>query len=1146
MPVVARTSRFASLLFLSLVTPAFAGWGTDGGAVVTVTRDQTQPLAVADASGGVFLSWVDGRTGFNTDVYATRWNALGATVSGWSATGDGLTLITCAKYNPVGIPDGSGGALYAWEDDRCVGYRQVYARRIAASGVSAGAWPSNGVRLAATTTQQLTPSIASDGAGGAFVAWVDLRANSSGDVYLQRIDATGAISSGWPATGLAVATGSGAHTAPMLAVGSGGDVFVAWQDRRSGSNDDVYAQRVLANGTIASGWTANGTLVCGAAGDQSSPAISADGSGGVYIAWSDRRSGGADLYGIRLQSDATPAPGWSTLHGIALCTASGDQTSPRVSVDATQELSVAWTDRRAGNADLYALRFAAAGGVASSWTEGGVIVCAASGEQTEARIASDGASGLYLTWTDRRGTNADIYASRLANDGSRPAGWDANGNLLCGASGDQTTPAIAAAQGGGAYVVWADARNSLTTGSDVYAQRLLANGPQQVRPSGLSAVHRQGQTFLTFDSPPTTGWTHRVYRSASPITVDADLDAATLVGSIGDSSATDARLSSVLKVLYTFRTDSASAPLPADKGLFVVTPPQSRNSWYAVTSQLAGSPEDRRVVVGANALAVPVSELLDLPRPVWQRTMTVNGITADVYTLWTSAQDTPLFPAMTNRTSSAYDCSVTRGTPGGQAWLRAHAFGGAFIQNLQASGNPAEWVLSVDDHTRNNDVGTFWFGHHPGYNPDSNSNTPPTSGTVVDYTYRRVVHTVEWFRRSFDCDTTRVYAFGYSLGGTFSMQLAFTHPGLIAAAMASTGKVDYGFQSDYNPACAYNPGGQYRLSTSRLWGTPATNLAWAGGMPVYARLDDDSLAARHEARGASFIVNFSGRHDESVGWTEKLGFYAAKEQRRHGGIEFWDNRDHAAIQYAAGFAPMLDLRYLYRFRSDLSWPAFSNCSANGDPGTGDAVSGDSLGTLNGAMDWDAAVSDSVASWRVTLRTRALTTRWGTIAAPESVTVDVTPRRLQRFLLAPGATVQWNARRSSDGAVVQSGSTTVDAMGLVTIPGVRTYRTGTLLSLEVSGVLDAPRPQQGSGSLRFRRLTNPVRDRLLWSIDLPAAGHLRLELLDISGRRVKLLREGAATAGEWSGESPVADLPPGVYLLRLRLDGKGVSSHLVIL
>src|SRR5262249_31890447 len=153
---------------------------------------------------------------------------------------------------------------------------------------------------------------------------------------------------------------------------------------------------------------------------------------------------------------------------------------------------------------------------------------------------------------------------------------------------------------------------------------------------------------------------------------------------------------------------------------------------------------------------------------------------------------------------------------------------------------------------------------------------------------------------------------------------------------------------------------------------------------------------------------------------------------------------------------MLDLHYLYRFRSDRSWPAFSRCSADDVLGDGTAASGDSLGTLNGYMEWEPLLTETASQWSVILSTRAITTQWGVRPAPESLTVDVTPRRAQQFFPKPGTVVQWQSQRISDGAIVQRDSVVVDALGLVTVPAVRVQHAGTrLLISSQGGIADVP-------------------------------------------------------------------------------------------
>src|SRR5262249_39649675 len=154
------------------------------------------------------------------------------------------------------------------------------------------------------------------------------------------------------------------------------------------------------------------------------------------------------------------------------------------------------------------------------------------------------------------------------------------------------------------------------------------------------------------------------------------------------------------------------------------------------------------------------------------RTIISDGHSSDIYTLWTWNVDRAGFRAMSNRPGWPFDCGVTHGAPQGPAYVRPHQRAGNFLEQLVATGDPEEWVLGLDDYTLNADVQTYWYGYHPGYDFLSDSNLPPLSGVVIDYTNRRVVYEIEWLRRTFNLDRARVYAFGYSLGGTYSMHLA--------------------------------------------------------------------------------------------------------------------------------------------------------------------------------------------------------------------------------------------------------------------------------------------------------------------------------------------------------------------------------------
>lgn len=94
----------------------------------------------------------------------------------------------------------------------------------------------------------------------------------------------------WQANGTAICTATNAQSWPTIASDGAGGAFIAWQDYRNG-NYDIYAQRVDSLGHIL--WNLNGVPVCTTAGSQSSQLLIGDGHGGAIIIWSDYRSGGA-------------------------------------------------------------------------------------------------------------------------------------------------------------------------------------------------------------------------------------------------------------------------------------------------------------------------------------------------------------------------------------------------------------------------------------------------------------------------------------------------------------------------------------------------------------------------------------------------------------------------------------------------------------------------------------------------------------------------------------------------------------------------------------------------------------------------------------------------------------------------------------
>ena len=140
--------------------------------------------------------------------------------------------------------------------------------------------------------------------------------------------------------------------------------------------------------------------------------------------------------------------------------------------------------------------------------------------------------------------------------------------------------------------------------------------------TNLAVEHRFGQTFVVWSTPQGADWRYRIYRGTAPLTNAATLDAASLVGTVGDSTWKDRRLSQLRGQTFAFRLDSLAAELTPSQAVCVITPAADRVSFYAVTAQLGAGAEDRTVIPGTNAQLTSVTECVALTRPVFQLTLT--------------------------------------------------------------------------------------------------------------------------------------------------------------------------------------------------------------------------------------------------------------------------------------------------------------------------------------------------------------------------------------------------------------------------------------------------------------------------------------------------------------------------------------------
>ena len=455
-----------AMVFL-LFAPAVADWSDDPDTntpICTAERSQGYPELVSDGAGGAIITWHDSRIAGQMSIYAQRIDADGDIL--WPADGVVVCSVAGGQYFPQLVSDGFGGAVITWLDDRDSTRSDIYAQRVDADGDIL--WPADSVAICTAAGNQFDPMLTGDGAGGAIITWRDYRHSTVySDIYAQRVDATGDTL--WSLDGVVVCADTMDQWLPRL-IGDGSEgAIITWQDYRSGTNFDIYARRVEADGDLA--WSSDGVAVCTATGDQWAPIMIGDGAGGAIIAWmDDRNTTTSDIYAQRV--DANGSTQWSD-NGVAICTATDNQWNHQLIGDGSGGAIITWEDYRdSTKSDIYAQRIDADGD--TLWPADGVAVCTVSGHKNYPRLIGDGSGGAIITWEDYRDTTkSDIYAQRIDADGDTQ--WPAAGVAVCTATDMQSFPRLIGGGSGGAIITWQDDRSGEVS-TDIYAQRVNHNG----------------------------------------------------------------------------------------------------------------------------------------------------------------------------------------------------------------------------------------------------------------------------------------------------------------------------------------------------------------------------------------------------------------------------------------------------------------------------------------------------------------------------------------------------------------------------------------------------------------------------------------------------------------------------------------------
>ncbi len=400
------------------------------------------------------------------------------------------------EWQRSGEKDADGNVVYTWSDTR-FGDRDVFAQKVDASGNML--WDEDGAVIISHAGRQEDPSLIPTGFGDYIFIWNDFRDDvEKGDLYAQKVDGNGNVL--WDPLGVLLSTGDFDSPAVFRIVADGtGGAIILWNDLRNGDEGDIYAIRVLSDGTVPTGWDPNGTPVMVAGGGQRQLTVDTDGAGGAIIGWMDNQATQTTLRDIYIQRVTINGElAWGP-EGVAVCRADNDQESPKLCPDGAGGAYITWKDKRSDfNGDIYFHHVDNEGNLTFPEEHGKPLIVY-DGSQIDQRIVADGSGNAIIIWLDTRndpmGLSKDIYAQKVNSDGDLL--WDPNGNAVCTQIANQDQARINADGAGGAICVWMDERDgNENPRENIFAQKINGNGTTAWTADGVLICDGYGSQYF--------------------------------------------------------------------------------------------------------------------------------------------------------------------------------------------------------------------------------------------------------------------------------------------------------------------------------------------------------------------------------------------------------------------------------------------------------------------------------------------------------------------------------------------------------------------------------------------------------------------------------------------------------------------------
>ena len=612
------------------------------------------------------------------------------------------------------------------------------------------------------------------------------------------------------------------------------------------------------------------------------------------------------------------------------------------------------------------------------------------------------------------------------------------------------------------------------------------------QPSNLSVQHQYGQSFITWQEDENQkGESYRLYRHHEPITRD-NLDQASLLTTVpeGSSRFYANRYQRFDGFTWDWRyaqgyvIEDDGSELAENVGLLVWTLQaddfangQNGLAYYAISLVEAGSAN-----LGSSQTAYFLStqeavfeEVAD-PRAVHLGKDVGQGGHLYIQYMdlrqWNASFHAPreanayygldaADPKVTQALQYAYDYVVYEPL--------ADFCGGSF---------PAQVPLYINLHGHNNnryypqsdnphrtwcsyalypvDVGESWyFGF--AQNWDYRQNAPiKAPDNIVNYTEQRILRMVAELIQNPPgpiIDPNRIYVYGHSMGGSGALALALRYPNVFAAAYASKPMTNYATSGDGGY------GLHWRFELGNKWGDPDLNLpvliagpqSWADHLAPYQGLgvwDWQNHQATLQKRLLTTTVPLGIVHDlgdTTIEWsTQGEPIYQALEtsQQVWGGLVF-SNTGHQDLSFQG--LPLTLAALGTNSKPFMNFQVQRNESVPGMGNNSDNISlppkqpGGYHQNLRWSASWDTwdgPPIDETNYWQMSLQS----------TNDQTQTLDITPRRLQNFIIKPGQVFSWANRLIPNNRLLAQGIITADEKAQITLSQINISPAGNRINL----------------------------------------------------------------------------------------------------